>query len=193
MEQPLLIEQDSSYSATSIVWDLGPGRCQEESVSHVMAVMDRHRPVVLRPARRQDAAAISRCVLRAYQHFVPRMGRPPAPMTDDYNQVVLRNIVWVADDGLGIQGVVELEETDVGLLTKNMAVDPDFQKQGLGRRLLKQAEQLARDAGHDMLYIYISEAMVENLVFYLDHGYEECERRLEQGIYRRIYLRKTLL
>lgn len=120
------------------------------------------------------------------------MGRPPAPMTDDYNQVVLRNTVWVADDGLGIQGVVELEETDFGLLTKNMAVDPDFQKQGLGRRLLKQAEQLARDAGHDMLYIYISEAMVENLVFYLDHGYEECERRLEQGVYRRIYLRKAL-
>src|SRR5690606_14941237 len=108
---PLLIGRDSSYSATSIAWGLGPGRRHEESVSYVMVVMDRHRPVVLRPARRQDAAAISRCVLRAYQHFVPRMGRPPAPMTDDYNQVVLRNTVWVADDGLGIQGVVELEET----------------------------------------------------------------------------------
>ncbi|WP_101674205.1 GNAT family N-acetyltransferase [Alloalcanivorax mobilis] len=153
--------------------------------------MDKEQVIALRPARRQDASAIARCVMRAYQPYVARMGMPPAPMRHDYKAVIARQLVWVAEEGWTLHGVLVAEEEGDALLLNNLAVDPDFQGHGTGMRLLRLAEDLAAQAGLTEVHMYINEAMVENLVFYQKRGYRELQRRQENG-YHRIYLGKSL-
>lgn len=153
--------------------------------------MERDQVIALRPARRQDAGAIARCVMRAYQPYVARMGMPPAPMRVDYKTVIADQQVWVAEEGWTLHGVLVAEQAEEALLLSNLAVDPDFQGHGTGMRLLALAEELASEEGFAWVQIYINEAMVENLVFYQKQGYQEFRRQLDRG-YHRIYLRKAL-
>lgn len=156
-----------------------------------MAVMERDDSITLRPAQRRDAGPIARVVMRAHQSYVARMGIPPAPMRDDYKAVIDKRQVWLAQHGWTLVGVIEVEPARDGLTIHNVAVDPDFQGRGTGRRLLEIADDLARREGCDQVLVYVNEAMVESKVFYEKHGYREYDRHEESG-YRRIYLRKTV-
>ena len=49
----------------------------------------------IRRAVADDAPAISSCVAAAYENYIPRIGKPPAPMLEDYSQVINRNDVFV--------------------------------------------------------------------------------------------------
>ena len=77
------------------------------------------------------------------------------------------------------------------MCVENVAVHPDHQGRGLGRRLLDFAEAEARAAGLPELRLYTNEAMTENLALYRHFGHEEVDRRAEHG-YRRVFLRKRL-
>lgn len=154
-----------------------------------MVVMESDHAISLRLAQRKDAGAVARVVMRAYQPYVARMGVAPAPMRSDYKGVIARSQVWLAEEGWTLLGVLVAESDREGLLIHNVAVDPDFQSRGVGRRLLRLAEDLAGEAGHGRIRIYVNEAMVESKVFYERHGYREFDRR-EEGGYRRIYLYK---
>ena len=69
-----------------------------------------------------------------------------------------------------------------------MAVHPAAQRQGIGRRLMALAEQEARRRGLAEVRLYTHEVMHGALALYRALGYEETERRLEDG-YARVYLR----
>jgi len=43
---------------------------------------------VIRRASEPDTEEIERIVSVAYKHYVSRIGKPPAPMTDDYRELV---------------------------------------------------------------------------------------------------------
>lgn len=53
-------------------------------------------------------------------------------------------------------------------------------------------ERQARAANLCEIRLYTHERMAENLVYYRKLGYEEVERRVEDG-YARVFMRKTLL
>lgn len=74
---------------------------------------------------------------------------------------------------------------------ENVAVDPRFQGLGLGRQLIDYVEQQARSGGYDSIQLYTNAKMTENLRLYPRLGYEEFDRRLEDG-FDRVYFRKTL-
>ena len=78
------------------------------------------------------------------------------------------------------------------MFVENVAVDPRLQGQGLGRVLMAFVEQQARRHQLDEIRLYTNELMTENLHFYRHLGFEEEERRIEDG-YRRVFLRKTLV
>ncbi len=86
--------------------------------------------------------------------------------------------------------IVMFPETD-HLFIENVAVWPNEQGRGHGRRLLLHAESEAARLGLHEIRLYTEERMTENLVLYPAIGYEESVRRVESG-YRRIYFRKTL-
>ena len=88
-------------------------------------------------------------------------------------------------------GLIVLVEIGDRLLIENVAVDPDRQGEGIGRRLLEFAEGEARRAGIGTLVPYTHEKMSENLALYARLGYEEEERRRENG-FSRVFLSKRL-
>jgi GNAT superfamily N-acetyltransferase len=146
---------------------------------------------VLRPATGSDAPAVESCVHAAYRHYIGRIGRKPGPMLVDYASVIRAGRVTVAEHDGKLAGILVLEQNAEGFLLENVAVDPAHQGKGLGRMLLERAEVEARRAGHDSIYLYTHEKMVENQALYVKLGYVEYDRRTEAGL-ARVYMRKRL-
>ena len=93
--------------------------------------------------------------------------------------------------GATIVGVLVLVKQQHSILLDNVAVHPDHQGQGFGRRLIILAEETARNAGFDTVMLYTNEQMTENIELYKKLGFEEIERKEEKG-YRRVYMRKMI-
>ena len=83
------------------------------------------------------------------------------------------------------------EQLRIRDLLDNVAVDPRYHGQGIGRALLGLAEAEARRQRFDSIYLYTHERMTENQGLYIRIGYVEYDRRTEQG-YARVYMRKPL-
>ena len=145
----------------------------------------------IRQAADGDLTAIRTVVEAAYSGYVPRIGRPPAPMTADYETLVAAGDVWVGDADGRIVGVLVIRASGDALELENVAVDPAAQGLGHGRTLVGFAESRARELGLEAVELYTNEAMVENVQLYPRLGFVETERRVEDG-YRRVYFRKTL-
>ena len=148
------------------------------------------RPV-LRRAKAADAAGIAACVRAAYSPYIERIGRPPGPMLDDYDQVVCDHRAYVIEEDGEILGALVLIEKEEGLLFDNIAVQPERQGEGIGRRLMEHAESEARRLGYGHLDLYTHERMTENVAMYERIGYVEVDRRTERG-FPRVYMRKRL-
>ncbi|MBN2204276.1 MAG: GNAT family N-acetyltransferase [Thermoleophilia bacterium] len=147
--------------------------------------------LVVRGARPEDAPAVAAVVEAAYAHYVERMGRRPAPMNEDYDEVVREHDVRVLVDGEKVVGVLVLIPQGDGLLLDNVAVHPDYQGRGCGRRLLALAEEEARRGGATFIWLYTNEKMTEDIRLYTWLGYVETERATVHG-YRRVMMRKEL-
>lgn len=137
-----------------------------------------------------DVDGVRSVVEAAYSHYVPRLGRRPAPMDADYQAAVAAGRTWVLGDA-EVWAVLVLVPAADHLLIENVAVLPACQGQGLGRRLLAFAEQRARTAGLPEVRLYTNQRMTENLAWYRRLGYEETSREIQDG-YARVFLRKRL-
>jgi ribosomal protein S18 acetylase RimI-like enzyme len=146
----------------------------------------------LRPATEADVPRLTALVHAAYGHYVERIGGPPGPMTEDYADVVRRYQVTVAERDGEIAGLIVTGVDDEGFVIANVAVDPSHQGGGVGRALLQHAEQAARRAGFDSVYLYTHERMSENIALYTRIGYVEYDRRPVDETTRLVFLRKQL-
>lgn len=145
----------------------------------------------LRPAKEEDAAAVTECVHAAYRHYVERIGRAPAPMSDDYGKAICEGRVTVVESSRRIVGVLVLGAVNAEFLLENIAVQPSEQGKGVGGALITNAEAEARRRGFASICLYTNEKMTENLAWYAKLGYAEFDRRTENGL-RRVYMRKRL-
>ena len=145
----------------------------------------------IRLATAADVSAIAKIVEEAYRHYIPRIGKPPGPMLDDYAARVSEGVVWVIEEGLTVAGVIVLLPRPDYLLLDNIAVSPARQGLGLGRRLLAFAEAEAARRGYREIRLYTHETMNENQRLYAAIGYEETGRGTEAG-YERVFMRKRL-
>lgn len=147
--------------------------------------------VEIRSARVEDAVAITECVVAAYENYTARLGKPAGPMLDDYERVIQQHRVLVLTEATRIIGILVLVTQNESLLIDNVAVHPDHQGRGLGRRLMALADEEARRLGFTTVNLYTNERMTENIELYKKLGYTETERKTEKG-YDRIYMRKSL-
>ena len=145
----------------------------------------------IRRAAVGDASTVSAVVDAAYSIYIPRIGRPPAPMTADYARLIAEGEVWVGDENGQVVGVLVIRPAGESLELENVAVDPARQGLGHGRALITFAEQRAFELGLAAVELYTNEAMVENLSLYPRLGFVETDRRVEDG-YRRVFFRKSL-
>ena len=145
----------------------------------------------VRAARPEDVTAVKACVVEAFEHYVERIGKPPAPMLLDFAAEIQANHVWLVSSGEAVVGALVQYETDRGFYIDTVAVLPSSQGTGVGKALLQFAEQEAVRRGYNTVYLCTNSKMTENQVFYPHIGYVESERKHEAG-YDRIFYTKQL-
>src|SRR5262245_37027847 len=144
----------------------------------------------IRRATISDLAAIRQLINDAYEKYIERIGRPPAPMIADYAAALAHSRVWVLETDDAVVGALVTEDRGDHLLLETIAVAPAAQGSGYGRLLLDRAGRDAAELGRTEVRLYTNEAMTENLTFYPRHGYRETGRGVEDG-YRRVYFSKA--
>ncbi|HEV2336432.1 MAG TPA: GNAT family N-acetyltransferase [Stellaceae bacterium] len=146
-----------------------------------------------RPAQPQDCAAVEAIVRAAYSVYIERIGKRPGPMLDDYTRLIDQGTVSVIEDANGaIAALIVLLPQPNHLLLDNIAVRPDRQGQGLGRRLVAFAQSEARRLGYAELRLYTHAMMTENIALYRRLGFRETGRGREAG-YDRVFMAKCVV
>jgi len=145
----------------------------------------------IRLAEPDDSKAVAALVDAAYQVYLPRLGRKPLPMLDDYAARIAAGEVHVLTEGTEILGLVVLVPEADELLLDNIAVAPSAQGFGHGRRLLAFVEQHARDLGFRSIRLFTNVLMTENQAIYARYGFVETDRSSEGNIHR-VNMRKRL-
>ena len=131
------------------------------------------------------------CVAAAFEGFVPQIGKPPDPMLADYGALIARGQVHLVEGDGAVSGVLVLEARPDHRFVDVLAVRPERQRTGLGRRLMRFAAAEARRRGLLEIRLYTHEVMAGALALYRALGYQETARRVEDG-YARVYLRGLL-
>lgn len=145
----------------------------------------------IRLAASADLETVRALVHDAYVHYVPRIGKQPGPMRDDYERRIAAAQTWLLERDRTPLGLVVLEDQDDFLLLDNVAVAPAAQGQGLGRKLIAFAESEAVRRGYGELRLYTHVLMVENIALYQRLGFGEIGRVQEKGL-DRVYMAKRL-
>lgn len=138
-----------------------------------------------------DVAALRAVAEAAYERYVARMGRRPAPMDEDFAARTARGEAFAARDGGAVVGYVVCHARGDHLHVANVAVAPAGQGRGLGKALMAFAEAEAVRLGLSAVELYTNIHMRENLDFYPRLGYGETGRRREDG-FDRVFFRKEL-
>ena len=145
----------------------------------------------IRGAAADDVARIGAIAHAAYALYVPRIGREPAPMVADFAAEVAANHVVVIEAAGSVRGyMIAWPEPDAYFID-NIAVDPESQGDGLGRRLIGHAVAEAEKLKLPALRLYTNALMSENLAMYAHIGFVETHRTLEKGFHR-VYMRWSL-
>jgi len=136
-------------------------------------------PIAFRRAVVADAPRVESLSQTAYATFVERIGRKPEPLAVDYGEVIGSSDAWVAELPSGeIVGVLILKPAADHLLIWSVAVAPDQQGGGIGRRLLALAEREALRAGVSEMRLYTNEKMAENIALYERRSYAVTQREV---------------
>jgi len=130
-------------------------------------------PELIRRGTAADVAAITALTMRAYAKWKALIGHEPLPMLADYAVAIQQHRFDLIEHGGTLVALIETDLRDDDLLIVNVAVSPDAQKRGYGRRLMVLAEQIARDAGRDTLRLYTNERFEENIRLYASLGYSQ--------------------
>jgi ribosomal protein S18 acetylase RimI-like enzyme len=104
-------------------------------------------------------------------------------MAVDYELAVQRHRFDLLLSNGQLAALIETVDEGEQLLIENLAVAPDFQRQGFGRFLLAHAEQLASSLGKSCVRLYTNQRFVENIGLYERVGYQiDREEDMEVGI-----------
>jgi ribosomal protein S18 acetylase RimI-like enzyme len=147
-------------------------------------------PLGVRYAVPVDLASVNAVVHAAYRHYVERIGVRPMPMDVDYTHLMRRGCLYVL--GSPAIATVTLVPDDGYLYLDNLAVAPDRQGHGLGRRLLEFAEEHARQLWLPEVRLLTNAMMWENQRMYAGSGYAEYARSSAGPGFERIHYRKVV-
>ncbi|KAI1009943.1 hypothetical protein LB503_011493 [Fusarium chuoi] len=149
--------------------------------------------LTLTRALASDVPSIQLMVNAAYEKYIPRIGKPPAPMTADYASLLTTHDIFILRTTQSPVGtlVLQHEPDSDAVKIENLVVDPSAQGRGYGKVLMRYAEDFAKSRGCSALELYTNVKMFENLGLYLKMGFVETGRR-EEDSFERVYFRKEL-
>ncbi|KAJ5496550.1 Acyl-CoA N-acyltransferase [Penicillium fimorum] len=147
----------------------------------------------LHKATVEDIPTIKAMIDAAYSKYIERIGKPPAPMTQDWDGVIRTHQVLILRDNERIVGSITFREDKQtnSLKLNNVVVDPKVQSRGYGSYMIKYAEMEGQKQGLSSVTLFTNVKMFENLGYYPKLGFTETERRVEDG-FERVYFYKKL-
>ncbi|MGV8938832.1 MAG: GNAT family N-acetyltransferase [Allorhizobium sp.] len=146
---------------------------------------------IIRPAVAADRAAVETLIQAAYGPYIEHLGIRPGPLDDDHGKHIAQGQVHLLEDRGQLCALAVLVIETEALLLDNVAVSPDAQKRGHGRRLIAYAEEIARKHGLSMIRLYTHEKMEANQALYKSLGFNETHRAEDRGL-RRVFMSKSL-
>ena len=129
-----------------------------------------------RLAAESDLATVDALTRAAYAHYVALLGREPMPMGEDYASRIAAGEIWLLEELGDTLGLIVLEDDGDSLTIFSIAIAPQHQHHGLGRRLLAFAESEARRRGAGALKLYTNAKMTRNIAIYARAGFVETGR-----------------
>jgi ribosomal protein S18 acetylase RimI-like enzyme len=133
--------------------------------------------IEIREANPEDMPVVHSITQKAFAVWLPVLGYPPQPMTDDHGPRIERGDVLLACEGESVLGLVAIERGDEHHLIFSVAVHPDNAGKGIGPRLIAEAEHRARLASKARMTLYTNALMIRNIALYRKLGYYETGRR----------------
>ncbi len=124
-----------------------------------------------RPARPVDKDMVRDVVRTAYAKWVPVIGREPMPMNADYEKAIRDHNIDLMVVGSKMIGLIEYILRDDHLWIENIAIKPDEQGKGFGRRMLEYAERKANNSGLTEIRLLTNAAFEANVALYSRAGY----------------------
>jgi ribosomal protein S18 acetylase RimI-like enzyme len=149
----------------------------------------------IRLATFADYPAVIACVNSAFTKWIPIIGMKPMALTADYKEFIDRKVTYVMDGHQAgeVAGLLIIYRVEDALYVDTIAVNPAYQKHGLGKRLLTFAEQKAREAGLDKLTLVTNALQLSNQEYYRKFGFVETHRdEIEPGRVG-VWMRKSLV
>lgn len=147
---------------------------------------------MIREATSADLLGVKRIAELAFQPFVAKIGKKPAPMTADFATLIDKGLVEVSVSAQGLKGYCISYPKGAGWHVENLAVAPDLHGSGEGRALIADVEKRASSQGFEAIDLYTNVAMEAAIAFYLKLGYVELYRDEEDGFHR-AYFKKNLI
>ena len=106
-------------------------------------------------------------------------------MSADYEIAIQNNrfdLLYI--DGT-LAALIETIDQGDSLLIENVAVAPAFQRRGLGSKLMRHAEEVARSLGYDRIWLYTNRRFAGNIELYTSLGYGvDTEEPIDAGMVR---------
>ena len=119
----------------------------------------------LRRARLEDVSALNELARLAYADYLPVIGRKPQPMAVDWATLIDDHEIWImAGEATSAIASLALKVKPDHVLIWSVAVAPEHQHRGIGRRLMAFAEERARALRHDELRLFTNARMKRNIL-----------------------------
>ena len=131
----------------------------------------------LRRARIEDADGLTALARAAYARHVPIIGREPMPMTADWAKLLSEQEIWIVEGPAGeVVASLALDVQADHVMIWSVAVAPNDQRRGLGRRLMAFAERRACELQRPEVRLFTNARMAGNVALYVRLGYSETLR-----------------
>lgn len=146
-----------------------------------------------RKATSEDAEMVRHVVRAAYAKWVPIIGREPLPMVADYDRAVKEHDIDMLYSDEALVGLIETVQHLDHLWIENIAVSPEEQGKGFGKKLLAYAEEKAFQSACGEIRLLTNEAFTANVELYQGVGFviDKCEPFHLGGT--TVYMSKKLL
>ena len=144
--------------------------------------------MLFRIANLEDHKIIMAIAQKAYEKYIERMGKEPAPMRPVIQK---QDVVFVCEDNKQIIAFAILVKINDQIILDSIAVDPPHQKKGIGNNFIKFIEEYLMEQKVNKYQLYTNEMMFENIDWYQKIGFKIFKKVTEKG-FNRIYFEKQL-
>ena len=144
--------------------------------------------MLFKKAKLEDHKIIITIALKAYEKYVERMGKEPAPMRPVIQK---EDVVFVCEENKQVIAFAILVKINDQIILDSIAVDPSHQNKGIGNNFIKFIERYLIEQKFNRYQLYTNEKMFENIDWYQKIGFKIFKKVTEKG-FNRIYFEKQL-